>query len=107
MLMEWLKKAPTSLKVGVLAIVLLATIAYLGGYVLLALNGVDTTDYRALLNTGFNYVGILFGATATVGAVSAARSANRTEEQTNGTLTARDARIQELEDRVRLLGGQL
>lgn len=107
MLMEWLKKAPTSLKVAVLAIVLIATVAYLGGYVLLALNGVDTTDYRALLNTGLNYVGILFGGAAAVGSISAARSANRTEEQTNGTLTARDARIQELEDRVRLLGGQL
>lgn len=93
MVMNWLKKAPTSLVVAIVVVVGVATVAYLAGYVYLTATGADTTDYRGLLNTGFNYVGILFGGTAAVASVSAARSASNAEDQTNGTLTAHVEKI--------------
>jgi hypothetical protein len=93
--MDWLKKAPTSLVVTVAVMLGIATVAYLGGYVFLLSNGIDTTEYRALLNTAFNYLGLLVGGTAAVGSVAAARSANKAEQNTNGHLTDRDARIEE------------
>lgn len=104
--MAWLKKAPTSLIVAVIIVIGAATIAYLAGYVYLTAQGVDTTEYRGLLNTAFNYVGILFGGTATLASVSAARSASRAEDNTNGTLTARDEKIAELDARIRRLLGE-
>jgi hypothetical protein len=91
--MDWLKKAPTSLVIAVVVVIGVASLAYLGGYVILTLNGADTTDYRSLLNSTFNYLGILFGATTTVASVSAARSASKADDQTNGQLAARDAQI--------------
>jgi hypothetical protein len=94
--MDWLKKAPTALVVTMLVTILVATVAYLGGYVYLSANGVDTTDYRGLLNSAFNYAGILLGATTTVASVAAAKSSSKTEEQTNGNLTALQNEVKEL-----------
>jgi hypothetical protein len=82
--MGWLKRAPTALIVTLAVMIGCTTIAYLGGFVYLTANGIDTTDYRGLLNTAFNYVGILLGATTTVASVTAARSAAKAEDQTNG-----------------------
>lgn len=96
MLMDWLKKAPTSLVIAMLLTITVATVAYLGGYVYLAAQGVDTTDYRSLLNSTFNYAGILLGATTTVASVAAAKSSSKTEEQTNGNLTALQTEIKRL-----------
>lgn len=84
MVMDWLRKAPTSLVIALFIVIGTTTVAYLGGYVYLTAAGVDTTDYRGLLNTAFNYLGILLGATTTVASVSAARSASKAEDQTNG-----------------------
>lgn len=95
--MNWVRKAPTALVVAIVIVVGLASIAYLAGYVYLTATGADTTDYRGLLNTTFNFVMLLLGGTATVASVSAARSASNAEDNTNGELTARDARIAELE----------
>lgn len=86
--MDWLRKAPTALIVTLLVVIGVASVAYLGGYVYLSANGVDTADYRSLLNTSFNYLGILLGATTTVASVSAAKSSSKAEDQTNGQLTA-------------------
>lgn len=107
MLVDWLKKAPTSLIIAVVVVIGVATVAYLGGYVWLTAAGADTTDYRSLLNSTFNYLGILFGATTTVASVAAAKSAGKAEDQTNGQLTTRDERIADLEEQVRRLGGKL
>lgn len=82
--MEWLRRAPTALVVTLFVVIGSTTIAYLGGFVYLTAAGVDTTEYRGLLNTAFNYVGILLGATTTVASVTAARSAAKAEDQTNG-----------------------
>lgn len=102
--MEWLKKAPTPLIVTVLVVVGAVTIAYVGGYVILTVNGVDTADYRGLLNTGMNYILVLLGAGSTVASVSAARSASKAEDQTNGQLTARDQHIAELQGQIQRAG---
>lgn len=82
--MGWLKRAPTSLIITLAVMIGCTTIAYLGGFVYLTASGIDTTEYRGLLNTAFNYVGILLGATTTVASVTAARSAAKAEDQTNG-----------------------
>jgi hypothetical protein len=94
--MDWLRKAPTPLVITMALAVTVATLAYLGGYVYLSATGVDTTEYRALLNTAFNYAGTLFGATTVVASVAAAKSSNKTEHQTNGTLTALHEEIADL-----------
>jgi cytochrome c biogenesis protein CcdA len=106
-LMDWLKKAPTSLVITVFVVIGVATVAYLGGYVYLTAAGADTTDYRSLLNSAFNYIGILFGATTTVASVAAAKSAGKAEDQTNGQLTARDAQIADLKRQVNALRGKI
>jgi hypothetical protein len=105
--MDWLKKAPTSLVVTVAVMLGIATVAYLGGYVFLLANGVDTTEYRGLLNTAFNYLGLLVGSTAAVGSVAAARAANKAEQNTNGHLTGRDARIEEQAAQIEQLKAEL
>ena len=84
MFMGWLSKAPTSLVIALFVIIGVTTLAYLGGFIYLSANGIDTTEYRGLLNTAFNYMGILLGATTTVASVTAARSASKAEDQTNG-----------------------
>lgn len=94
--MQWIKKAPTGLVIAVVIVVGVATVAYLAGYVYLTAEGKDTADYRALLNTSFNYVMLLLGGTTAVASVSAARSASNAEEQTNGQLSARDEEIAQL-----------
>jgi predicted MFS family arabinose efflux permease len=103
MIMDWLKKAPTPLVITIFTVIGVTTLAYLGGFVFLLAQGIDTTDYRGLLNTAFNYIGILLGATTTVASVTAARSASRAEEQTNGHLAEKDTRIAALEHQVTLL----
>lgn len=94
--MDWLKKAPTALIVTMAVVIGVATVAYLGGYVYLTAVGADTTDYRSLLNSAFNYGGILLGATTTVASVAAAKSSSKTEEQTNGNLTALQNEVKQL-----------
>jgi type IV secretory pathway VirB10-like protein len=101
--MDWLRKAPTALVVTLVSAVALATIAYLVGYVYLEANGADTTGYRALLNTAFNYLTVLFGAATTAASVSAARSSSKAEDNTNGTLTALRDEVRGLQQQ---LGGQ-
>jgi cytochrome c biogenesis protein CcdA len=102
MIMDWLRKAPTSLVITVCVVIGVASVAYLGGYVYLTASGADTTDYRSLLNSTFNYLGILFGATTTVASVAAAKSSSKTEENSNGALSALQAENAEL--RARLAG---
>lgn len=94
--MDWLRKAPTTLIITMAIVIGVATVAYLGGYVYLTANGADTTGYRSLLNTAFNYAGILFGATTTVASVAAAKSSSKTEDQTNGNLTALQNEVKQL-----------
>lgn len=93
MLMDWLKKAPTSITIAVISVCGLLVLAVLAGYVVLSINGQDTTDYRQWVQTvGQLLVYPLLGTTA-VASVAAARSSSAAEDNTNGRLTARDEEI--------------
>lgn len=105
MIMDWLRKAPTPVVVSTIAVCGVVAVSVLAAFVLLSINGVDTSEFRMWINTvGQLVVFPLLGVTA-VASTSAARSASRAEDQTNGQLTARDERIAELEARLRQLEG--
>lgn len=96
MFMDWLKKAPTSVTITVIITCGVLVLALFGAFVLLELEGADTTEFRQWVNTVGTLLGFpLLGAT-TLASLSAARSGARTEEQTNGTLTKRDEQIEAL-----------
>lgn len=93
MFMDWLKKAPTSVKITAMIVCGLLAGGALAAYVILSLNGVDTTELRQWINTiGQLLVFPLLGTTA-VASISAARSASRADDQTNGQLDAKNAEI--------------
>lgn len=97
MIMDWLKKAPTSVKITVIITCGLLAAAVLAAYVVLSLQGADTTELRQWVNTiGQILVFPLLGTTA-VASISAARSAGRADDQTNGQLAARDEQIAALQ----------
>jgi hypothetical protein len=94
-LMDWLKKAPTAVVITVVIMCGVIALGVLGSYVWLTANGVDTTEFRQWINTvGQILVFPLIGAGA-VASISAAKSASKAEDQTNGHLTDRDAKIEE------------
>ncbi len=108
--MDWLKKAPTALAVTIVAVCGVLVLAVLATYVLLTLNGHDTTEFRQWVNTIGQLLMFPLAGAGTVAAVSAARSASRAEEQTNGQLERRDRAIQERDqelDRLRNANAQL
>jgi NADH:ubiquinone oxidoreductase subunit 6 (subunit J) len=99
--MNWLKKAPTSVTITVISVCGVLAVAILIAYVVLSLNGGDTTEFRQWINTvGQILVFPLLGTTA-VASVAAARSSSAAEDQTNGQLTAKDRKIAELEAQLR------
>lgn len=96
MITDWLKKAPTSVVVTVIIMCGVVVLATLGTYLALAMSGADTTEFRQWVNTlGQVLVYPFLGVTA-VASVSAARSASRAEDQTNGHLTHKEEEITEL-----------
>jgi ACR3 family arsenite efflux pump ArsB len=107
MLVEWLKKAPTAVTVAVIIVFGLIAMAVLAAFVVLQIAGQDTTDFRQWIQTvGIALVAPLIGVNTVTGLV-AARSASRAEDQSNGQLEARDARIAALERQVQALGGRV
>lgn len=95
--MNWLKKAPTAVVVTMIIMCGLVAIAILGVFLVLEIEGADTTEFRQWVNTiGQILVFPLLGV-STVAAVSAAKSASSAEDNSNGTLTARDDTIHQLE----------
>lgn len=98
--MDWLKKAPTSVTVAVIALCGVLALAVLTVYTVLTLNGDDTAEFRQWVQTiGQLAVYPLLGTTA-VASVAAARSSSKAEDQTNGQLQARDAEIARLRARL-------
>lgn len=94
--MDWLKKAPTSVTVAVIAVCGFLATAIIAAYVILTLAGADTLEFRQWVQTiGQLAVYPLLGTTA-VASVAAARSSSRAEDQTNGQLEAKDAEIARL-----------
>lgn len=103
--MDWLKKAPTPVIVAVIIVSGLSLLALLGGFVALTWADKPTEDYRSFVSTLAQLITLPLVGLGTVAATSAARSASRTEDQTNGQLAKRDDRIEELQRQVRLLRG--
>lgn len=98
--MDWLKKAPTAVTVTVIVVCGLLALGVVGAYVALTLAGADTAEFRQWVQTiGQLLVYPLLGTTA-VASVAAARSASAAEDQTNGTLTAKDDKIAELQTKL-------
>ena len=98
--MEWLKKAPTPVVVTVIITCGFLTLGVLGSYVALTVTGSDTLEFRRWISSvGQLLVYPLLGVT-TLASVTAARSASRAEDQTNGHLDAKDAEIAALRTRV-------
>lgn len=107
MIMDWLRKAPSAVTVSVIVVCGLLALGVLGAYVVLALEGADTTEFRQWVQTvGQLLVFPLLGTTA-VASVAAARSSSRAEDQTNGALHERDDRIAALESELALRLRQL
>lgn len=103
--MDWLKKAPTAIVVTMIIVVGFLVLGVLGAFVILQLNGADTTELRQWISAiGIPLIGSLLGIN-TVASIAGARSASNAEDQTNGQLTARDDRIAALEAQVAKLGG--
>jgi hypothetical protein len=106
MIMEWLKKAPKGVTIAVILVCGVLAVAVLAAYVVLSINGVDTTEFRQwVVTVGQLLVYPLLGTTA-VASVAAARSASAAEDNSNGRLTERDARIADLEGQMRRNGIQ-
>jgi hypothetical protein len=85
--MDWIKKAPTAVVVTMIIVCGFVAVSVFASYVILTLQGADTAEFRQWINTlGQIMVFPLLGV-STVAAVSAAKSASKAEEQTNGHLT--------------------
>ncbi len=86
MLMDWLKKAPTSVVIATIVTCGLLAAALIAAFVILEIEGADTAEFRQWVNTiGTLVVFPLLGIN-TLASVSAARSSSRADEQTNGQL---------------------
>lgn len=95
-MVEWLKKAPTSVVVAVVIVCGVVALGVLGSFVALSISGQDTTEFRQWINAlGQLLVYPFLGVTA-VASVQAARSASKAEDQTNGHLDAKDEEIKAL-----------
>lgn len=101
MFMDWLRKAPTSVVIAVIAVCGVITLGLLAVYTVLTLNGSDTAEFRQwLITVGVSIILPLLGVN-TIGTISAARSASNAEDQTNGHLTALKAENERLETELR------
>ena len=103
-MVDWLKKAPTAVVVTLIIVMGLLAAAVIGAFVVLQINGQDTAPLRQWITAiGTPLISLLLGVN-TVASVQSARSASNAEDQTNGQLTSRDARIAQLEGVVRSAG---
>lgn len=99
-MMNWIRKAPTAVLVATITFAGVITLGFLAGFVVLTLNGQDTTEYRGLVNLFMNAVAVILAGIAAIGGTSAAKSASNAEDHTNGTLTARDETIAALMQKI-------
>ena len=93
--MNWIKKAPTPVVVAVIITCGLVSVSVLAAFVVLSVQGVDTTEFRQWINTIGQLVVFPLLGISTVASVSAARSASNAEEQTNGASQQREQDIAE------------
>ena len=101
MIMDWLRKAPTAVVVAVITVCGVLALAVLAAFVVLSLNGVDTTELRQWIQTiGITVILPLLGIN-TVASVVGAKSASAAEDQTNGIHAQKDAQIARLTSELR------
>lgn len=100
MFMDWLKKAPTAVVVAVVCVCGVVALGVLAAFVVLSLQGVDTTEFRQWVNTIGQLLVYPFLGAGTIAAVSAAKSAQKAEENTNGHLAEKDAEIRSLRSKI-------
>lgn len=100
MFMNWLKKAPTPVIVAVVIMCGVLALGVLAAFVVLTLQGVDTTEFRQWINTIGQILVYPFLGVSTLAAVSGARSAKAAEENTNGHLAEKDQKIETLQRQV-------
>lgn len=106
MLMDWLRKAPTAVVVTIIAVCGLLAAGVLAAFVVLSLNGVDTTGLQNWIQViGITIVLPLLGIN-TVASISGAKSASAAEDQTNGIHAAKDRQIAELTAQLRQARGR-
>ena len=105
MLMAWLRKAPTAVVVTVIITCGLLALGVLAAFVVLSINGQDTTDFRNWVQTiGVVFILPLLGIN-TVASVVGAKSASAAEDQTNGIHAAKDRQIAQLTSELRAARG--
>lgn len=83
---EWLKNAPTAVLITIVITVGIIVLTLIGGYTYLTAMGIDTTDFRAFINTLMNAGAMVLAAIGAIGGVSAAQSSSKVEKATNGGL---------------------
>lgn len=88
MIVDWLKKAPTSVVITVALVCVVGVLGVLGGFVALSIAGQPTDDYRAFINTLANLLVYPLLGVGTLGSIVAAKSASKAEDNSNGKLTA-------------------
>lgn len=93
MLMDWLRKAPTAVTVAVVIVCGFVACGVLASFVVLQLNGQDTTDLRQWIQTVGTAVILPLLGINTIASVQSARSASNAEDQTNGQLDDKDKQI--------------
>jgi hypothetical protein len=84
--MEWLKKVPIPVMVTFTIVGGFIMLGVVGGYIALSLAQLPTDDFTRFVNTLLNFVLLPISILGTSASVSAARSAGKAEEQTNGNL---------------------
>lgn len=105
MLVDWLKKAPTSVVITIVVVCVVGVLGVLGGFVALSVAGVPTDDYRSFVNTLANLLVYPLLGVGTLGSIVAAKSAVKAEDNSNGRLTALQAENEKLREQLRALGG--
>jgi hypothetical protein len=95
-MVNWLKKAPTSIVITMIIVCGVLAAAVLVSFVYLQATGQNTTEFRQWINSVGNILMFPLLGLSTAASVQAARSSSNTEDQTNGTLTKRDDEIAQL-----------
>lgn len=91
--MDWLKKAPASVVVALIAVCGVLCVSVLTAFVILSIRGIDTTDLRQWIQTiGVTIILPLLGVNTVTGII-AAKSSSNAEDQTNGLHTAQMVKI--------------
>lgn len=110
--MEWLKGAGTAVKVTIIVVCGILALGVLAAYVYLTAQGADTTEFRSWILAIANLLIFPLVGVNTIASISAANSAKKAEENTNGNLHDRDDTIAGLQalarqkdEQIRRLGG--